>query len=111
MRYFQFFRTLDRRRESSRFAARDRRGKEADIFTDLRLVVPIVDEATATHVDRIAILRVALTFCRLRKVATKCIYIFYRLCTSYLRQNSKPIELLFEIKSYEKFLYHLQCNK
>uniref|UniRef100_A0AAF5Q575 PAS domain-containing protein n=2 Tax=Wuchereria bancrofti TaxID=6293 RepID=A0AAF5Q575_WUCBA len=62
---------LDRRRESSRFAARDRRGKEADIFTDLKVVVPIVDEATVTHVDRIAILRVALTLCRLRKVATK----------------------------------------
>ncbi|EJD75096.1 CBR-HIF-1 protein [Loa loa] len=63
--------TLDRRRESSRFAARDRRGKEADIFTDLKVVVPIVDEATVTHVDRIAILRVALTLCRLRKVVTK----------------------------------------
>lgn len=62
---------LDRRRESSRFAARDRRGKEADIFTDLKVVIPIVDEATVTHVDRIAILRVALTLCRLRKVATK----------------------------------------
>ncbi|VDN88247.1 unnamed protein product, partial [Brugia pahangi] len=58
---------LDRRRESSRFAARDRRGKEADIFTDLKVVIPIVDEATVTHVDRIAILRVALTLCRLRK--------------------------------------------
>uniref|UniRef100_A0A0R3S003 PAS domain-containing protein n=1 Tax=Elaeophora elaphi TaxID=1147741 RepID=A0A0R3S003_9BILA len=66
-----FFRTLDRRRESSRFAARDRRGKEADIFADLRVVVPIVNEATVTHVDRIALLRVALTLCRLRKVATK----------------------------------------
>ncbi|VDN85115.1 unnamed protein product, partial [Brugia pahangi] len=65
---------LDRRRESSRFAARDRRGKEADIFTDLKVVIPIVDEATVTHVDRIAILRVALTLCRLRKVATKCIF-------------------------------------
>uniref|UniRef100_A0A915Q657 PAS domain-containing protein n=1 Tax=Setaria digitata TaxID=48799 RepID=A0A915Q657_9BILA len=54
--------TLDRRRESSRFAARDRRGKEADIFTDLKVVVPIVDEATVTHVDRIALLRVASTF-------------------------------------------------
>ncbi|KAM3717435.1 Hypoxia-inducible factor [Dirofilaria immitis] len=63
--------TLDRRRESSRFAARDRRGKEADIFTDLKVVVPIVDEATVTHVDRIALLRVASTLCRLRKVVAK----------------------------------------
>ncbi|OZC09423.1 hypothetical protein X798_03584, partial [Onchocerca flexuosa] len=63
--------TLDRRRESSRFAARDRRGKEADIFTDLKVVVPIVDEATVTHVDRIALLRVASALCRLRKIAAK----------------------------------------
>ncbi|VDD86480.1 unnamed protein product, partial [Enterobius vermicularis] len=60
---------LDRRRETSRHAARDRRGKEADIFTDLKEVVPIVEEATVTHVDRIALLRVASTLCRLRKNA------------------------------------------
>uniref|UniRef100_A0A8R1TXH4 PAS domain-containing protein n=2 Tax=Onchocerca volvulus TaxID=6282 RepID=A0A8R1TXH4_ONCVO len=63
--------TLDRRRESSRFAARDRRGKEADIFTDLKVVVPIVDEATVTHVDRIALLRIASAVFRLRKIAAK----------------------------------------
>ncbi|MFH4982249.1 hypothetical protein AB6A40_008958 [Gnathostoma spinigerum] len=64
-------RNLDRRRETSRYAARDRRGKEADIFTDLKEVVPIVEEATVTHVDRIALLRVASTLCRLRKNAGK----------------------------------------
>nr|BAJ17131.1 hypoxia inducible factor 1, alpha subunit [Ascaris suum] len=64
-------RNLDRRRETSRYAARDRRGKEADIFTDLKEVVPIVEEATVTHVDRIALLRVASTMFRLRKHASK----------------------------------------
>lgn len=63
---------IDRRRESSRYAARDRRGKEADIFTDLKDVVPIVEESTVTHVDRIALLRVASTMCRMRRKANEC---------------------------------------
>ncbi|CAB3396596.1 unnamed protein product [Caenorhabditis bovis] len=62
-------RNMERRRETSRFAARDRRGKEADIFGDLKDVVPIVEEGTITHLDRIALLRVAATVCRLRKTA------------------------------------------
>ncbi|VDK77558.1 unnamed protein product [Anisakis simplex] len=62
---------MDRRRETSRYAARDRRGKEANIFTHLKEVVPIVEEATVTHVDRIALLRVASTMFRLRKHASK----------------------------------------
>lgn len=65
-------RNLDRRRETSRYAARDRRGKEADIFTDLKDVVPIVEETTVTHVDRIALLRVASTMCRMRRNAGRC---------------------------------------
>lgn len=66
---------MDRRRETSRFAARDRRGKEADIFLDLKDVVPIVDESsTTTHVDRIALLRVAATLCRMRKNSVKCLF-------------------------------------
>ncbi|CAI2352487.1 unnamed protein product [Caenorhabditis sp. 36 PRJEB53466] len=62
-------RNMERRRETSRYAARDRRGKEADIFTELRECVPIVEEGTVTHLDRIALLRVAATICRLRKTA------------------------------------------
>uniref|UniRef100_A0A8R1DYP5 Uncharacterized protein n=1 Tax=Caenorhabditis japonica TaxID=281687 RepID=A0A8R1DYP5_CAEJA len=62
-------RNLDRRRETSRHAARDRRGKEADIFGELRDCVPLVDEGSVTHLDRIALLRVAATICRLRKTA------------------------------------------
>ncbi|VDM59483.1 unnamed protein product [Angiostrongylus costaricensis] len=60
---------MERRRETSRYAARDRRGKETEIFSDLRAVVPIVGTATVTHLDRIAILRVSSAWCRLRKIA------------------------------------------
>uniref|UniRef100_A0A915ECW4 Uncharacterized protein n=1 Tax=Ditylenchus dipsaci TaxID=166011 RepID=A0A915ECW4_9BILA len=58
---------IERRRETSRYAARDRRGKEADVFVGLKEVVPIVEECTATHVDRIAMLRVAATLCSLEQ--------------------------------------------
>ncbi|VDN28354.1 unnamed protein product [Gongylonema pulchrum] len=64
-------RTLDRRRETSRFAARDRRGKEADIFSHLKKVVPLANTRMVAHVDRIALLRVASTYCKLRKIAAK----------------------------------------
>ncbi|EGT33045.1 CBN-HIF-1 protein [Caenorhabditis brenneri] len=62
-------RNMERRRETSRYAARDRRFKEGEIFDDLKKVVPIVEEGTVTHLDRIALLRVAATICRLRKTA------------------------------------------
>lgn len=62
-------RNMERRRETSRYAARDRRTKEGEIFDELKGVVPIVDEGTVTHLDRIALLRVAATICRLRKTA------------------------------------------
>lgn len=65
---------MERRRETSRYAARDRRGKEADVFMDLKEVVPIVEDPinNSTTIDRIALLRVAATLCRLRKNASKC---------------------------------------
>uniref|UniRef100_A0A914W306 BHLH domain-containing protein n=1 Tax=Plectus sambesii TaxID=2011161 RepID=A0A914W306_9BILA len=62
-------RNMDRRRESSRHAARDRRGKETNIFTELKDVVPLVNEPTITHIDRIAQLRLAATLVRLRGFA------------------------------------------
>ncbi|ULT92625.1 hypothetical protein L3Y34_010015 [Caenorhabditis briggsae] len=62
-------RNMERRRETSRYAARDRRFKEGEIFDELKQVVPIVEEGTVTHLDRIALLRVAATICRLRKTA------------------------------------------
>ncbi|RCN49043.1 hypothetical protein ANCCAN_04920 [Ancylostoma caninum] len=62
-------RNMEKRRETSRYAARDRRGKESEIFSDLRAVVPIVDEGSVTHLDRIAVLRVSSAWCRIRKTA------------------------------------------
>ena len=35
-------------------------------------VIPVVGEQTITHVDRIAVLRVAAAFCRTRAILTSC---------------------------------------
>lgn len=74
---------MEKRREKSRCAARTRREKEAGIFTDLYETVPIVSESTITHVDRIAVLRLAATFCRVRRVAEKGISFIQLLYISY----------------------------
>lgn len=65
------FRNLEKRREKSRYAARSRRGRESEIFSDLYEVVPVVQEPTITHVDRIAVLRLAACLCRIRHLAPK----------------------------------------
>lgn len=62
---------MEKRRESSRYAARDRRNRESEIFADLKDTVPVVDEPTVTHVDRIAMLRIAATLCKLRDAIPK----------------------------------------
>lgn len=62
---------VEKRREKSRTAARCRRSRESDIFTDLYDVVPLVPEPTVSHVDRIAILRLAASLCKIRQVVPK----------------------------------------
>ncbi|KAK5977300.1 hypothetical protein GCK32_020667, partial [Trichostrongylus colubriformis] len=85
-----FCRNMEKRRETSRFAARDRRGRESEIFSDLRAVVPIVDEGTVTHLDRIAVLRVSSAWCRMRKTAANVL---------------KPIEVGLEVTPIGKELW------
>uniref|UniRef100_A0A915IVS7 Uncharacterized protein n=1 Tax=Romanomermis culicivorax TaxID=13658 RepID=A0A915IVS7_ROMCU len=63
--------TSDKRREISRDAARQRRNNESDIFLKLQEVVPIVDEPKVSHVDRIALLRLAASYIRFRHIASK----------------------------------------
>jgi hypothetical protein len=58
---------VDRRREKSKVAARDRRQREGDVFDELQELVPTCPEPAINHVDRIAVLRLALARCKLRK--------------------------------------------
>ncbi|KAH7713659.1 hypoxia inducible factor 1alpha subunit [Aphelenchoides avenae] len=67
-------RKADNRRVACKNAARERRGKESDIFQHLQEEVPVVDGETVTHVDRIAYLRLASTLCRLRNKISTFLY-------------------------------------
>lgn len=60
-------RNVEKRREKSKFAARDRRQREGDVFDELQELVPVCPEPAVNHVDRIALLRLALGRCKLRK--------------------------------------------
>ena len=57
---------VDKRREKSKYAARDRRGRESEIFHDVEEIIPLCGEQTITHIDRIAVLRLAAALCRVR---------------------------------------------
>ncbi|KHJ41034.1 hypothetical protein D918_08922 [Trichuris suis] len=59
---------IEKRREKSRNDARYRRRSEARIFTELCHILPLTKEPTFYHLDRIAVLRVAVAMCRLRAV-------------------------------------------
>jgi PAS domain S-box-containing protein len=60
----------DKRREQSKSAARSRRRVEAEVFVDLAEVLPLSQsERTVYQVDRIAVLRLAVTYYHLRKLA------------------------------------------
>ncbi|CDW53002.1 Hypoxia-inducible factor 1 alpha [Trichuris trichiura] len=63
-----FCRNIEKRREKSRNDARYRRRSEARIFTELCHILPLTKEPTFYHLDRIAVLRVAVAMCRLRAV-------------------------------------------
>lgn len=60
----------DKRREQSKSAARSRRRVEAEVFVDLAEVLPFnQSERTVYQVDRIAVLRLAVTYYKLRRLA------------------------------------------
>ena len=87
---------MDRRRETSRCAPRERRGKESDVFSDLKDVVPLVDDGTVGHLDRIALLRVAATVCRFR-------------CQAANGTTVDHIEINNDAFSIGQFHYSRQC--
>ncbi|VDN05667.1 unnamed protein product [Thelazia callipaeda] len=87
-------RHIYRRRETSRYAARDRRGQESDIFDDIRDTIPIVNEATVAQVDRSALLRVASTFCRLREIVKHVLKPSYEEACQYSRFENILLDCL-----------------
>lgn len=55
-----FFRNSERRKEKSRDAARSRRSKETEIFTDLGSVLPL-PETVISQLDKATVMRLAIS--------------------------------------------------
>uniref|UniRef100_A0AAY4CLW2 BHLH domain-containing protein n=1 Tax=Denticeps clupeoides TaxID=299321 RepID=A0AAY4CLW2_9TELE len=55
----------ERRKEKSRDAARCRRGRESEVFNELANELPL-PHSVAAHLDKAAIIRLALSYLRLR---------------------------------------------
>ncbi|OAD54410.1 Hypoxia-inducible factor 1-alpha, partial [Eufriesea mexicana] len=57
----------EKRKEKSRDAARYRRSKETDIFTELAAALPVPSEQAA-HLDKASVMRLAIAFLKVRSV-------------------------------------------
>lgn len=71
---FFFYRSNEKRKEKSRDAARYRRSKETDIFTDLAAALPVTPEQAA-HLDKASVMRLAIAYLKVRSVVdcSKCV--------------------------------------
>lgn len=67
-------RSNEKRKEKSRDAARYRRSKETDIFTDLAAALPVTPEQAA-HLDKASVMRLAIAYLKVRSVVdcSKCV--------------------------------------
>lgn len=59
------YRNNEKRKEKSRDAARCRRSKETEIFSDLAKALPIVQDQIS-QLDKASIMRLAISFLRVR---------------------------------------------
>nr|XP_012150065.1 PREDICTED: hypoxia-inducible factor 3-alpha isoform X1 [Megachile rotundata] len=60
-------RSNEKRKEKSRDAARCRRSKETDIFTELAAALPVAPEQAA-HLDKASVMRLAIAYLKVRSV-------------------------------------------
>lgn len=67
MSVFISFRSNEKRKEKSRDAARCRRSRETDIFTELAHALPVpLDQAS--HLDKASVMRLAIAYLKVRTV-------------------------------------------
>lgn len=64
---FGSFRSNEKRKERSRDAARCRRSKETDIFTELAAALPISTDQVQ-HLDKASVMRLAIAYLKVRSV-------------------------------------------
>lgn len=61
------YRNMERRKEKSRDAARNRRGRETEIFTDLTALLPVSPTKVA-NLDKASVIRIAISYLKIRAV-------------------------------------------
>jgi hypoxia-inducible factor 1 alpha len=66
--FFHVFRNMERRKEKSRDAARCRRSRETEIFTDLSSMLPLSKSDNVSHLDKASIIRIAISYLKIRTI-------------------------------------------
>ena len=79
IRYF-FCRNNEKRKEKSRDAARSRRSKETEVFTDLASALPVSQEQVS-QLDKASVMRLAIAYLRVRDMITLG-KMFFPICNS-----------------------------
>ena len=72
--YFFLFRNSEKRKEKSRDAARCRRSRETEIFTDLAHALPM-PTSTISQLDKASIMRLAISYLKVRSLLHMCKYL------------------------------------
>jgi hypoxia-inducible factor 1 alpha len=76
MIFFHCFRNSEKRKEKSRDAARCRRSRETEIFTDLAQALPM-PQNTVSQLDKASIMRLAISYLKVRSLLNLREYCFY----------------------------------
>jgi hypoxia-inducible factor 1 alpha len=76
MHSFHCYRNSEKRKEKSRDAARCRRSRETEIFTDLAQALPM-PQSTVSQLDKASIMRLAISYLKVRSLLNLREYWFY----------------------------------
>lgn len=71
--YLSNCRNNEKRKEKSRDAARCRRSRETEIFTELAAALPLKKEEI-DHLDKASVMRLSITFLKVRSMVDLCEY-------------------------------------
>jgi hypothetical protein len=71
---FLYFRNNEKRKEKSRDAARCRRSRETEIFTELANTLPLKQDEV-DHLDKASVMRLSISFLKVRSMVEMCKYL------------------------------------
>ena len=71
--FFIFYRNNEKRKEKSRDAARCRRSRETEIFSELAQALPMKQE-DVDHLDKASVMRLSISFLKVREMLELCEY-------------------------------------